>query len=365
MLAVPFGDLKRQYESMRAELDEAAARVLASGWYILGPEVRAFEQEFAEFCGVDHAFGVASGTDALQLAFLGLGLQPGDEVITTANAGVPSTVAILQAGLTPVFVDVELESHNLDPKLLEAAITPRTKAILPVHLFGRMADMPAILEIADRHGIPVIEDCAQAHGATLNGAKAGSFGVVSCFSFYPTKNLGALGDGGMVLTKDAAVAERIRKLRQYGWERKYYSTEPRGINSRLDELQAALLRVKLRYLPQSIAQRQAVANYYNSNITVAEVILPSELANSEHAYHLYVVRSADRDALQARLRERGIATDIHYPIPTHQQPIYTALAPAQGLPITEQLAREVLSLPMFPELTPEELAAVSQAVNAG
>lgn len=363
MVVVPFGDLKRQYEAIRAELDQAAARAMASGWYILGPEVRAFEAEFAAYCGTAHAIGVASGTDALQLALAGLQLGPGDEVITVANAGVPSTVAMLQAGTTPVFVDVDPRTCNLDPTKLEAAITPRTKAILPVHLYGRAADLAPIQEIADKHGIPVIEDCAQAHGATYRGAKVGSIGLCGCFSFYPTKNLGALGDGGMIVTNDDALAERLRKLRQYGWERKYYSTEPNGINSRLDELQAALLRVKLRHLDAWTAQRRQWAALYDSLLADTGLVLPEAGPQGEHAYHLYVVQTPKRDALQAALRERGIATDIHYPLATHQQPIYTQFAPSGGLPITERQAREVLSLPMFPELTEQEVRAVAAAVR--
>jgi dTDP-3-amino-3,4,6-trideoxy-alpha-D-glucose transaminase len=364
MPAIPFGDLKRQYESIRAELDEAAARAMASGWYILGPEVRAFEEEFAAFCGVGHAVGVASGTDALQLALVALGVGPGDEVITVANAGVPGAVAILQAGARPVFVDVDERSYNLDTAALAAAITPRTKAIMPVHLYGRVADLGPILALASQHGIPVVEDCAQAHGATYHGRIAGSLGSCGCFSFYPTKNLGALGDGGMVVTNDAALAERLRRLRQYGWERKYYSTEPGGGNSRLDELQAALLRVKLRHLPDWTAQRRRWAEIYDDVLAGADLILPEAGPDGEHVYHLYVVRAQQRDKLQAALREQGIATDIHYPLPAHQQPIYTELAPPGSLPVTEQLARDVLSLPMYPELTQAEVEAVAAAVRA-
>ena len=363
MLTVPFGDLKRQYESIRAELDEAAARAMSSGWYILGPEVRAFEEEFAAFCGVSHAVGVGSGTDALQLALVALGVGEGDEVITVANAGVPGTVAILQAGAHPVFVDVDERGYNLDPAALEAAITPRTRAIMPVHLYGRTAELGPILAIAERHGIPVVEDCAQAHGATYQGRSVGSTGACGCFSFYPTKNLGALGDGGMVVTDDAALAEKLRRLRQYGWERKYYSAEPGGANSRLDELQAALLRVKLRHLPRWNDQRRQWAEIYDDLLVGVDVTLPEAPRDGEHVYHLYVVRSPQRDRLQAALRERGIGTDIHYPLPAHQQPIYTQLAPAGGLPVTERLAREVLSLPIYPELTQAEVEAVAAAVR--
>jgi dTDP-3-amino-3,4,6-trideoxy-alpha-D-glucose transaminase len=363
MLTVPFGDPKRQYQSIRAELDEAATRVMANGLYILGPEVRAFEEEFAAFCGASYAVGVASGTDALQLALVALGAGDGGEVITVANAGVPSTVAILQAGARPVFVDVDERGYNLDSTALEAAITPRTRAIMPVHLYGRTAELEPILAIAGRHGIPVVEDCAQAHGATYRGRPVGSIGACGCFSFYPTKNLGAIGDGGMVVTSDAALAEKLRRLRQYGWERKYYSAEPGGVNSRLDELQAALLRVKLRHLPEWNALRRQWAECYDDLLAGADLILPEAPGEGEHVYHLYVVRSRERDKLQAALRERGIGTDIHYPLPAHQQPIYTQLAPPGGLPITEELAREVLSLPIFPELTQAEVEAVAAAVR--
>src|SRR6266545_5922816 len=263
MITIPFGDLKRQYEAIKPELDEAAARVLASGWYILGPEVRAFEQAFAALCGVGHAIGVGNGTEALYLALAALGVGPGDEVITVANAAIYEPLTILQAGARPVFVDVDERTHTIAPELIEGAITPRTKAIMPVHLYGRMADMDAIVAIAGRHGLPVVEDCAQAHGAALGGRVAGSIGACGCFSFYPSKNLGALGDGGMVVTGDDALAAKLRRLRVYGWEQRYYTTDSGGINSRLDELQAALLRVKLRHLAGWNAARRRIARRYD------------------------------------------------------------------------------------------------------
>ncbi len=361
MINIPFGDLKRHYETIRAELDGAALRVLASGWWILGPEVRAFEEAFAAFCGVGHAVGVGNGTEALHLALVALGVGPGDEVITVANAGVYATVVILQAGARPVYVDVEERGYNLDPALLEAAITPRTRAIIPVHLYGRMADMDAILAVAGRHGIPVIEDCAQAHGTTLNGRAAGSMGVCGCFSFYPTKNLGALGDGGAIVTGDAALAEKLRRLRQYGWERKYYTADLGGVNSRLDELQAALLQVKLGHLPAWNETRRRWAGRYDELLAGSELILPPD--QEGHIYHLYVVRSSDRDGLQTALRARGIGTEIHYPLPAHCQPVYAQFAPPAGLPVTERLAREVLSLPLYPELSEAEIAVVAGAVR--
>lgn len=363
MPPIAFGDLKRQYERIRPELDEAVARVLASGWYVLGPEVRAFEEQFAAFCGVAYAVGVGNGTEALYLALTALGVGPGDEVITIANAGVYETLTILQTGARPVFVDVDQHSYNIDPNLLEAAITPRTRALLPVHLYGRMAQMDAIMAIAERHGIPVVEDCAQSHGATLGGRTAGSIGTCACFSFYPTKNLGAVGDGGAVVTNDAALAEKLRRLRQYGWERKYYTTDSGGINSRLDELQAAMLAVKLKHLPQWNARRRQIAEMYDELLAGSDLVLPEAPTDGEHVYHLYVTRVQQRDKVQAGLRERGIGSEVHYPLPAHLQPVYTGLAAPGSLPVTERLAGEVLSLPIYPELTDEEVRAVASAVR--
>lgn len=361
-MQVPFGDPKRQHDMLRPELDEAIGRVLSSGLYILGPETRRFEQEFAAFCGVKECVGVANGTEALYLAMAALGIGPGDEVITVANAAVYETLTILQTGATPVFVDIDLHSYNLDPGMLEAAITPRTKAIVPVHLYGRMAAMDEITSIAKRHALAVVEDCAQSHGASLQGRPAGSMGICGCFSFYPTKNLGAIGDGGAIVTNDTAFADKLRRLRQYGWERKYYTSDLGGLNSRLDELQSAILSVKLRHLLAWNARRQEIAELYDELLTGAHVITPAATAAGEHVYHLYVIRSQQRDALQAHLRAQGIGTDIHYPLPAHQQPVYTYLAPEAGLPYTEQLAGEALSLPIYPELSDDELRAVAHAV---
>jgi dTDP-3-amino-3,4,6-trideoxy-alpha-D-glucose transaminase len=365
MITVPFGDLQRQYESIKPELDEAAARVLASGWYILGPEVRAFEESFAAFCGVGHAVGVGNGTEALYLALVGLGVGAGDEVITVANAAIYEPLTILQAGARPVFVDVDEQAHTMEPELLEAAITPRTKAIMPVHLYGRMADLHAIMVVAERHGLPVIEDCAQAHGAKWGGRAAGSIGACGCYSFYPSKNLGALGDGGMIVTDDAALAAKLRRLRVYGWEKRYYTVDMGGINSRLDELQAALLNVKLRHLPAWNDRRRQIAARYNELLMGAAVILPEAPIDERHVYHLYVVRTRERARLQAALQKRGIETAIHYPLPAHLQPAptYQELAAPGSLPITERLAGEVLSLPIYPELTDAEVEAVAAAVH--
>ena len=363
MTTIPIGDLKRQYDALKPELDAAAARVLSSGWYILGPEVRAFEAAFASYCGVAHAIGVGNGTEALYLALVGLGVGPGDEVITIANAAVYQPLTILQAGARPVFVDVDERTHNLDPARLEAAITPRTRAILPVHLYGRMADMGAIIALAERHGLPVIEDCAQAHGARLGGRRAGSIGAVGCFSFYPSKNLGALGDGGALVTNDGALAAKLRKLREYGWAPRYHLVEPHGINSRLDELQAALLGVKLAHLDAWNARRQAIARRYDELLADADLILPEHPGDDSHVWHLYVVRSPARDKLQAALGERGVGSVVHYPLPAHLQPIYAGLAEPGSLSVTERLATEVLSLPLYPELTDDEVELVAIAVR--
>jgi dTDP-3-amino-3,4,6-trideoxy-alpha-D-glucose transaminase len=362
---VPFGALKRQYEAIREEIDAATARVLASGWYILGPEVRAFEERFAAFCGVKHCVGVGNGTEALQLALAALSVGPGDEVITVANAAVYETITALAVGARPVFVEVDERSHTIDPQALAVAVTPRTRAIVPVHLYGRMADMDAVMAVAERHGIPVIEDCAQAHGATYRGRVAGGIGALGCFSFYPTKNLGALGDGGAVVTNDDGLAQKLRRLREYGWERKYYTTDLGGLNSRLDELQAAILSVKLAHLPAWNERRRQIAGQYQDLLAGVGLALPEDPADGEHVYHLYVTRvpAAERERIRAALRERGIGAEVHYPLPAHRQPVYAHLAPEGGLPLTERLAAEVLSLPMYPELTDEEVRAVAAALR--
>ena len=363
MVTIPFGDLKRQYEAIKPELDAAAARVLASGWYILGPEVQAFEQSFAELCGVAHAIGVGNGTEALYLALVGLGVGQGDEVITVANAAVYEPLTILQAGARPVFVDVDERSHTIDPALLEAAITPRTRAIMPVHLYGRMADMDAILAIARRYRLAVVEDCAQAHGGRYRGQRVGSLSDVAAFSFYPTKNLGAYGDGGMVVTSSPAVAERVRMLRN-GGQRSRYVHETVGLNSRLDELQAAILSVKLGHLDTDNARRREIAARYDALLAGGPVETPWVAPDVEPVYHLYVVRTPERDALMAHLAGQGVGTLVHYPTPTHLQGAYQSLGLGPGaLPQAEAAAREILSLPLYPELTDDEVAWTAQAVH--
>jgi dTDP-3-amino-3,4,6-trideoxy-alpha-D-glucose transaminase len=363
MLNIPFGDLKRQHAALQSELEEVFRRVVAGGWFVLGPETRAFEEEFAAYCGARYCVGVGNGTEAIYLALTALGIGVGDEVICVANAAVYEVLTILQTGATPICVDVDARTHNLDPALLEAAITPRTKAIVPVHLYGLPADLPAIMAIASQHGIPVIEDCAQAHGASVAGQVVGGMGVLGCFSFYPTKNLGALGDGGAVVTNDPALAEKLRRLRQYGWERKYYSSETGGINSRLDELQSAILRVKLRYLPAWNARRQQIAGMYDDLLADTSLQLPYVPAGMEHVYHLYVVAHPQRDALQQTLREQGIGSDIHYPLPAHLQPIYRGIAAPGNLPVTERMATQILSLPNYPELTDDEVQQVAHMLR--
>ncbi len=363
---IPFNDLKRHYDSMAAELDAAALQVLRSGWYILGPEVSAFEAEWAAFCGAAHCVSLATGTDALLIGLRALGVGPGDEVLTVANAGTYTTFAAHAVGATPRYVDVSPASYTLDPALLAAAITPRTKVIVPVHLYGRAASLAAILELAAAHNLPVLEDCAQAHGVRWQGQPVGTLGVAGCFSFYPTKNLGALGDGGALITNDAALAARVRQLRTYGWGQKYRTTVINGTNSRLDELQAAILRVKLQHLEAQNARRQAIAARYSAGLAGLAVQTPAPGASAEHVFHLYVVQvdAARRAAIQAALREAGIGTEIHYPFPDHQQPAWAERYADLRLPVTERLAASILSLPCYPELTDAEVDAVVAALSA-
>lgn len=360
---IPFLDLKRQYESIRGEIDSAISRVFACGQFILGEEVKAFEHEFAEYCGVDYAVGVGSGTEALHLALMACDIGDGDEVITVSHTAVATVIAIEMAGARPVFVDIDPQRYTLDPSQLKIAITPRTKAIIPVHLYGCPADLSIGFHwLAWEQGLMVIEDCAQAHGATYMGQKVGSLGDIGCFSFYPTKNLGAYGDGGMVVTKDAELASRVRELRQYGWKERYVS-QTKGICSRLDELQAAILRVKLRHLDEWNLQRQWIAHFYDEALGgVNQFTLPYKSMESKHVYHNYVVLTPKRDELRAFLQERGIGTLIHYPLAVHQQPAYRSIPPI-SLPHTEKVAKEVLSLPLYPELREEEVIEVCEAIK--
>ena len=360
---IPLVDLKAPYERLRVEIDAAVGRVLAGGWYILGPEVSAFEAEFAAWLGVSHTVGLASGTDAVLLALRGLGIGPGDEVISVSHTAVATVAAIELAAATPRLADIDPATYTLDPAQLAAAITPQTRAVVPVHLYGAPADMDAILAVARAHGLFVVEDCAQAHGAAYKGRTVGTMGDAAAFSFYPTKNLGALGDGGAVATNDAATAERVRLLRQYGWRERYVS-DVAGTNSRLDELQAAILRVRLRHLDVENAARRRLAARYDAALAGLPVGLPANRPDTCPVYHLYVIRAAARDALAAHLRGRNIGTGVHYPVPIHRQPAYARLGYGPGsLPASEAAAAEVLSLPMYPDLPEAAVDMVAATIR--
>ncbi|MDE2228182.1 MAG: DegT/DnrJ/EryC1/StrS family aminotransferase [Alphaproteobacteria bacterium] len=355
------------YRAARSRIDRAVARVLASGRYILGPEVEAFEREFAAYIGCRHAVGVASGTDALILALRALGLPPGTTVATASHTAVATVAAIELAGLAPLLLDIDPATYTLAPAAFERALAGglRVGAAIAVHLYGQAADLGALLPLARRHGVKVIEDCAQSHGATLGGQRLGSFGDVACFSFYPTKNLGAFGDAGAVLTDDAARAARVRALREYGWRERYVSATP-GMNSRLDPIQAAVLRVKLTGLDRANARRAALAARYDRGLANADLGLPQLRPGATHVFHQYVVRAKRRDDLRAALDRAGIGTAVHYPMPVHLQPAYAgrvALDPG-GLGESERAAREVLSLPMFPELGAADIARVVGTIKA-
>jgi dTDP-4-amino-4,6-dideoxygalactose transaminase len=360
--SIPFIDLKAAYVELQGKLDSAALEVLSSGWYVLGPQVRAFEDEFAAWLGVPDAVGVASGTDALLLALRACQVGPGDEVIVPSHTAVATVAAVELAGARPVFADIQIDTFTLDPDAVAAALTPRTRAIVAVHLYGQAADLDALAALARRHGLALVEDCAQAHGARCQDRMAGTVGDIAAFSFYPTKNLGAVGDGGLVASHRPELLERVRSLRQYGWRERYISDEP-GYNSRLDELQAALLRVKLRRLDGWNQQRQALAARYDELLAGSAVSMPFVAPGNQHVYHLYVVRSPQRDALQAHLTERGIGSAIHYPVPVHLQPAYRHLAPAGSLPVTERAAAEILSLPLYPQLPEEHVEQVARSIR--
>ena len=359
------------YHAHREEIDQAIARVINSGRYILGDEVRCFEQEFGDYLGVTHVIATASGTDALHLALLSCGIGRDDAVITVSHTAVATIAAIELAGAFPLLVDVDPGTFTMDSNLLEQVVVrfqhrfgTRLKAIIAVHLYGHPAEMEAILNIATRFGLQVIEDCSQSHGASYNNRKTGQWGNVATFSFYPTKNLGAMGDGGAVVTNDAKQDETLRILREYGWRRRYISEVP-GMNSRLDEIQAAILRVKLKYLEEENVRRAEIARLYDEELERSSVILPRVRKNAHHVYHQYVIRVAQRDQLQKDLRESLIHTGIHYPVPVHLQPAYRnrLISDVDGLPETEKLCGEILSLPMYPQLTDEEVRRVGQAIS--
>jgi dTDP-4-amino-4,6-dideoxygalactose transaminase len=362
---IPLVDLKAQYRTIRDEVRAAIDDVLESMQLTIGPNVKAFDQEFAAFCGAKHAIGVGSGTDALQLAIRALGISSGDEVITVSHTFFATVEAILYSGARPILVDVDERTFNMDYAAAVQAITPRTKAIMPVHLYGRTADLKPLLSLAREKGLQVIEDACQAHGAVLDtGAKAGASGRVSAFSFYCSKNLGAYGEAGSITTNDDALATELRSLREHGQSTRYYHPVV-GYNARLDEIQAAILRIKLRKLPEWNARRIAIARHYNDRLAGSGVIVPEIPEGGRHVFHCYVVRvpGGKRDDLRAYLAERGIGTGVHYPVPIHLQEASAFLGYRQGdFPVTERLANEVVSLPMYPELTDTQVDTVAEAV---
>ena len=370
-ISIPIIDLSAGYRQYREEIDACVARVLSSGWYILGGEVARFEQLFADWLGVEHVVGVANGTDAINLALQSLGIGAGDAVFTVSHTAVATVAAIELAGATPVLVDVDASTRTIDIDKLSNSIRNlpriagglRPRAVLPVHLYGHSCDMAALMSLCAEQGLELIEDCAQAHGTYYEGARAGSFGGAAAFSFYPTKNLGAFGDAGAVVFRDAAAATRCRALREYGWTARYVS-EFTGINSRLDEIQAAVLATKLPHLDEEIGARQSIARSYDEGLS-GLIETPAVCAKTRHAYHLYVVRCTDRDSLRSSLQHAGIGSAVHYPVPVHLQPAYRGRVPLGrgGLAVTEALAREVLSLPMHPFLAPAQVQRVIEGVR--
>jgi dTDP-4-amino-4,6-dideoxygalactose transaminase len=363
-MKVPFLDLKAHHAPIREQLDAAIAEVIDSGAFAGGPFVAKFEKEFAAYCGAARAVGVGNGTDALWFALLALGVGPNDEVITVPNTFMATAEAISFCGARPVFVDIEEATYNMDPGLLEKAITPRTKAIIPVHIFGQCANMDAILEIAGRHGLPVIEDACQAHGATYKGRKAGTMGVAGCFSFYPGKNLGALGEAGGTVTNNADLAGKMQVLRDHGQARKYYHSHI-GWNGRMDGIQAAVLSVKLKQLDVSNQRRRSHALLYDQLLGGTEgVIIPAQGRHNQSIYHIYAVRVKNRDQVLQSMAEKGISCAIHYPIPVHLQEAYRFLGQGKGsFPVAERCVAEFLSLPMFPELSREQVQAVAEELK--
>jgi dTDP-4-amino-4,6-dideoxygalactose transaminase len=362
-MSVPFLDLAAAYGELQAEIDGAADRVLASGWYIGGPEVERFEQDFAGYCGAAHCVGTGNGFDALHLSLRAFDIGPGDEVILASNSYAATVLAVSLAGASPVFVEPDPATHNLDPKLVEPAITAKTRAIMPTHLYGLPADLGPLLGIANRHGLVLIEDAAQAHGAAYQGRRLGAHGDAIAWSFYPTKNLGALGDAGAVTTGERAIADRLRRLRNYGSSKRYFSDE-KGVNSRLDPLQAAILAVKLKRLDAWNERRAAIAARYIDAFADLPIKLPMAPDWAEHAWHLFVIASQERDTIAQSLQADGIETIIHYPVPPHLQAAYAGLGHGRGaFPIAERLADEVLSLPIGPHMGGDQVEAVIAAVR--
>ncbi len=362
-VTIPVNDLKSAFQQHAAEYEQKAVEVLRSGWYVLGKEVKSFESEFASYVGVKHCVGLASGLDALWIAFRLLGMGPGDEVIVCTNAYIACVMGITINGATPVFVEPD-EYDNLDADKVEAAVTTRTRAILAVHLFGQTCDMDRLGEICRRHDLILVEDCAQSHGTTFRGRQAGSFGRIGCFSFYPTKGLGAFGEGGCITTNDDDIADRFRTFRNYG-SKVHYQNELVGTNSRLDELQAGLLRVKLQYLDDINAEREAIAQRYMQGLSARYLTLPKVRPGVQSTWHQFVIHTPYRDQLRQYLRENGVGTEVHYPIPPHLSKAYESLGYHRGdFPIAEKNASEVLSLPMFNGYTPEQQQRVMNLINA-
>lgn len=360
---IPFLDLKATYDELKPQFDAAYQRVMDSGWFVLGQEVSAFEAEFADFCGAKHCIGVGNGLDALMLIIRAYGIDEGDEIIVPANTYIASLLAITYAGATPILVEPNIQTCNIDPSKIAEKITTKTKAIMAVHLYGQPADMDGINRIAAQHGLKVIEDAAQAHGASFDGVRTGALGDAAGFSFYPGKNLGAFGDGGAIVTNDAELADKVRVLRNYGSEVKYHN-QYQGVNSRLDELQAAFLRVKLSKMNEWNARRIQIAEYYQQHLVWNGLIETKQHQCTASTWHLYVVRTAQRDELQQYLAKQGIASMIHYPIPPHLQPAYHSLGFKEGgFPITEQIHQQVLSLPIGPHLHLHDVKKIVEAVN--
>jgi dTDP-4-amino-4,6-dideoxygalactose transaminase len=360
---IPISDLKRQYELLKPEIDSAIKKVFSDSWFVLGKQVEEFEREFATYCGTKYAVSVGSGTEALHLALVACGIGAGDEVITVPNTAVFTVSAISFAGAKPVFVDIDENNYLMDTKKLEKAITKKTKAIIPVHLYGQCANISEIMRIARKYKLKVIEDACQAHGATYRDHKSGSIGDFGAFSFYPSKNLGCYGDGGMIVTNNRKAAEKLKMLRNGGQKQRYYH-DIKGFNSRLDEIQAAVLRVKLKYLDKWNDNRRTMAHLYGKLIKNSKIVLPSETTGAKHVFHLYVIRTKNRDKLQQYLKDKGIQTLIHYPVPVHRQKAYSDLKIKAGVfKVAESAAKEILSLPMFPEITEAEIMEVSEAIN--
>jgi dTDP-4-amino-4,6-dideoxygalactose transaminase len=360
---IPLVGLFDQYQTIKSEIDAAIQNIITKSAFVGGDEVRRFETEFAAFCEARRCVGVGNGTDALYLALRALGIGPGDEVITVAHTFIATSEAISMTGATPIFIDVTEDTMLMDPALIGQAITTNTKAIVPVHLYGQSCDMDAIMEIARKHGLKVVEDAAQAHGGRWRGQRVGSIGDAATFSFYPGKNLGAFGDAGAVVSQDEELIERIRMLANHGRLEKY-THKMEGVNSRLDGMQAAILRVKLRHLDEWNAKRRRIADAYREQLTDRGITLPAVHENAEPVWHLFVIRIGERERLQSLLKEEGIATGIHYPVPLHEQPAYEDRRASYSLPVTERAAQEVLSLPMYAELTQEQIEAVCNTVSS-